>query len=183
MADADPTHTGLPNGCILRPPRPGDIGWVISRHGALYASEYGFNHTFEALVAKIAGAFLETQDPATERCWIAARRRENGEDENLGSVFLVRKSAEEAKLRLLIVDPAARGLGLGRRLVRECIATARQLGYRRLVLGTNDILLAARAIYAQEGFRLVAQAPHSDFGPAMIGEEWELDLTTWIGNR
>lgn len=179
MPNAD-TAPRLPEGYVLRPPEPGDIGWVISRHGALYANEYGFNQTFEALVARIAAEFLETQDPATDRCWIASRRRENGDDENLGSVFLVRKSAEIAKLRLLIVDPAARGLGLGRRLVRECIATARKLGYRRMVLWTNDILVAARAIYAQEGFCLVAQAPHSDFGPAMVGEEWELDLTTNI---
>ena len=182
MPNADPTQFRLPEGYVLRPPQPGDIGWVISRHGALYASEYGFNQKFEALVAKIAGEFLETLDPAIERCWIASRRREGGGEENLGSIFLVRKSAEVAKLRLLIVDPVARGLGLGRVLVRECIATARQLGYRRMVLETNDILLAARGIYAREGFRLVAQTPHSDFGPAMVGEEWELDLTAKIVN-
>lgn len=171
MPEDDPAAPAPPGGYVLRPPRPGDIGWVISRHGALYASEYGFDHRFEALVAKVAGEFLESHDPAFERCWIAARG-----DENLGSIFLVRKSAEEAKLRLLLVDPAARGLGLGRHLVRECIATARQLGYRRMGLWTNDILVAARNIYRQEGFRLVAEEPHSDFGPAMVGEDWRLDL-------
>jgi len=155
----------------LHPPRPGDIGWVISRHGALYASEYRFNAKFEALVAQVAGEFLASHDPATERCWIA-----RAGEKNLGSIFLVRKTAEDAKLRLLLVDPEARGTGLGRHLVRTCIATARDLGYRRLHLWTNDILLAARGIYRAEGFRLTASAPHSDFGPACIGEDWLLDL-------
>ncbi len=174
MPCPEPPPPCLPQGCVLRPPRPGDIGWVISRHGALYAAEYGFNEKFEALVARVAGAFLDTHDPATERCWIAARG-----EENLGSVFLVRRSAEVAKLRLLIVEPAARGTGLGRALVRHCIATARALGYGRMVLWTNDILHAARAIYTSQGFRLTASAPHSAFGPAMVGEDWELDLDTW----
>ena len=174
MPTAGPTR-GPSASYTLHPPRPGDIGWVISRHGALYAQEYGFNHKFEALVARIASEFLETYDPRTERCWIARRGQEN-----LGSIFLVRKSAAEAKLRLLLVDPAARGLGLGRHLVRECVATARQLGYRRIGLGTNDILIAARNIYRQEGFRMVSETPHSDFGPAMEAEDWELDLTAKI---
>lgn len=171
MSATDPVRTASSGGYILHSPRPGDIGWVISRHGALYAEEYGFDHRFEALVARIAGDFLESQDPRTERCWIASRGQEN-----LGSVFLVRKSAEEAKLRLLLVEPGARGLGLGRHLVRECVATARQLGYQRIGLGTNDILIAARNIYRQEGFRMIAETPHSDFGPAMVAEDWELDL-------
>jgi len=155
----------------LHPPRPGDIGWVISRHGALYASEYGFNAKFEALVAQVAGEFLANHDPAAERCWIA-----RAGEKNLGSIFLVRKTEADAKLRLLLVDPEARGTGLGRHLVRACIQTARDLGYRRLHLWTNDILLAARGIYRAEGFRLTASAPHSDFGPACIGEDWLLDL-------
>ncbi len=154
-----------------RHPAPGDIGWVIGRHGALYAEEYGLNHKFEALVAQVAGAFLDGHDPARERCWIAER-----DGARVGSVFLVRKTDEIGKLRLLLVEPSARGLGVGKRLVEECIAFARQVGYRRVTLWTNDILVAARGIYRTAGFRLVSSAPHNDFGPPMVGEEWELDL-------
>ena len=156
---------------LLRQHRPGDIGWVIARHGALYADEYAFDHRFEALVAQVAGGFLAEHDPARERCWIAER-----DGVNVGSVFLVRKSDDMAKLRLLIVEPTARGLGIGRRMVDECIAFARQAGYRGITLWTNDILLAARAIYQQAGFRLVASSPHCDFGPRCVGEDWELTL-------
>lgn len=155
----------------LRTHRAGDIGWVVSRHGALYAQEYGFDARFEALVAKVAGEFLGRHDPARERCWIAER-----DGLSLGSVFLVRQSDEIARLRLLIVEPAARGLGIGRHLVAECIAFARQAGYRGITLWTNDILVAARAIYQRAGFHLVASAPHADFGPLIVGEDWDLSL-------
>jgi DNA-binding MarR family transcriptional regulator/GNAT superfamily N-acetyltransferase len=154
-----------------RHPAPGDIGWVIERHGALYAEEYNFNHKFEALVAQVAGAFLDAHDPNRERGWIAER-----DGVRIGSVFLVRKTDDLCKLRLLLVEPSARGLGVGKRLVEDCIAFAREAGYRRMTLWTNDILVAARGIYRAAGFKLVNREPHSDFGPPMVGEEWELDL-------
>jgi DNA-binding MarR family transcriptional regulator/GNAT superfamily N-acetyltransferase len=154
-----------------RHPAPGDIGWVIERHGALYAEEYDFNHKFEVLVAEIAGAFLADHDPARERCWIAER-----DGVRVGSVFLVRKTDEIGKLRLLLVEPSARGLGIGKGLVEECTTFARQAGYHRMTLWTNDILVAARSIYQAAGFRMVATEPHSDFGPPMVGEEWEREL-------
>ncbi len=160
-----------PRPWLLRQHRPGDIGWVIARHGALYAEEYGFDARFEALVARVAGDFLARHDPKVERCWIA-----ECDGVNVGSVFLVGKSTREAQLRLLIVEPAARGLGIGHRLVAECIAFARLAGYRVITLWTNEALVAARAIYQQAGFRLLASKPHSDFGPAMVGEDWELRL-------
>lgn len=155
----------------LRDPLPGDIGWVVERHGALYAAEYRFDARFEALVAQVAGGYLAAHDPTRERCWIATRA-----GVRVGSVFLVRHSDEVGKLRLLLVEPEARGFGIGRALTHTCIAAARAAGYRQLMLWTNDILVAARGIYAAAGFRLVESVPHADFGPAMVGETWVLDL-------
>jgi len=156
---------------LLRQHRPGDIGWVISRHAALYAQEYGFDARFEALVAKVAGAFLANYDPARERCWIAER-----DGANVGSVFLVKETDEIARLRMLIVEPTARGLGIGQRLVSECIAFAREAGYRRITLWTNDVLVAARAIYRSFGFQMVSRTPQSDYGPSIVSEDWDLSL-------
>ena len=156
---------------VLRPHRPGDMGWIIHRHAALYAQEYGFDTDFEALVAEVAAGFIRNFDPARERCWVAER-----DGEPVGSVFVVRQDDTTAKLRLLYVEPSARGLGIGRRLVDEAVAYARATGYRRMVLWTNDILTAARRIYETGGFTLVESEPHRSFGQDMVGEIWALDL-------
>jgi GNAT superfamily N-acetyltransferase len=160
-----------PGTAILREPRPGDIGWVVQSHGALYASEYGWDSSFEVLVAEIAAKFLASFDASRDRCWIAEL-----DGAEVGSVFLVRHSDDIAKLRLLLVDPAGRGQGLGRRLVGECIAFARACGYRKITLWTQSILVAARKIYQDAGFVLVASEPHRSFGQSLIGETWEMKL-------
>jgi DNA-binding MarR family transcriptional regulator/GNAT superfamily N-acetyltransferase len=156
---------------VLREPAPGDIGWVVQQHGEIYAREYGWNSAFEALVADIAGQFLRKFQPAWERCWIAEL---NGE--RVGAVFVVRKSAAVAQLRMLILTPQARGLGLGARLTDECIAFARAKGYKKMVLWTNSCLSAARGIYGSRGFELVKSEPYEGFGQQLVGETWELKL-------
>lgn len=156
---------------VLRPPAPGDLGWITHRQGLLYWQEYGWDETFEALVAEIAGAFFKNFDPKRERCWIAER---NGEI--VGSVFLADGGEETAKLRLLYVEPAARGRGIGNRLVDECIGFARGRGYRELTLWTNSVLTSARKIYEAHGFRLTNEQPHHSFGKDLVGQTWALDL-------
>ena len=160
-----------PQGVLLRPHRPGDMGWVTSAHGALYAGEYGWDISFEALVAKIAAEFIENFNPAREHCWIAEL-----DGAPVGSVFVVRKTDAIAKLRLLIVDRQARGLGLGKRLVEECLRFAKDAGYSSMTLWTQSCLTAARGIYQRAGFKLVAEEPHHSFGVDLIGETWERDL-------
>ena len=160
---------------ILRSHQPGDMGWVIHRHGALYSQEYGYDETFEALVAEIAAKFIQQFDPRRERCWIAER-----DGEIVGSVFLVReslKSKTAAKLRLLYVEPSARGFGIGKRLVDECIRFARQAGYKKIVLWTQSELPAARHVYQEAGFRLVQHKKHRSWGREdLVSEIWELKL-------
>jgi DNA-binding MarR family transcriptional regulator/GNAT superfamily N-acetyltransferase len=165
---------------LLRPHRPGDMGWVVARHGAIYAQEYRWDMRFEALVARIAADFIERFDPAREACWIAER-----DGQNVGCVFLVQARDEAthapvpgtAQLRMLLVEPTARGLGLGQRLVAECERFARMAGYARIMLWTNSLLTAARNIYQRGGYTLTASEPHHSFGHDLVGEIWHKELT------
>jgi N-acetylglutamate synthase-like GNAT family acetyltransferase len=156
---------------LLRAPRPGDLGWVVQRHGELYAREFGWDERFEGLVAGIVAKFVARFDAQRERCWIAERG-----GRRVGAVFLVKKSPRVAQLRMLIVEPEARGLGIGARLVAECVAGARRRDYHKIVLWTQGNLKSARRIYKAAGFRLVTKAPHASFGRRLVGEYWELAL-------
>jgi len=175
----EPAAARSPRPVLLRAHRPGDIGWVIARHGVLYADEYGWDSSFEALVARIAADFIERFDAKREACWIAER-----DGANVGSVFLVQARDEAthavidgvAQLRMLLVEPTARGLGLGERLADECQRFARRAGYRKIMLWTNSLLLAARGIYAKQGYVLVGSEPHHSFGHDLVGEIWERAL-------
>jgi DNA-binding MarR family transcriptional regulator/GNAT superfamily N-acetyltransferase len=163
-----PGSKGAP---VLRTHRPGDMGWIVSRHGMLYWQEYGWDPRLEALCAEIVAAFLRNFDPARERCWIAEL-----DGERVGTVMLVKESADVARLRLLQVEPAARGHGIGARLVAECVAFARAAGYRKVTLWTHSVLTAARLLYQRAGFELVASESHNEFGKELVGETWDLVL-------
>lgn len=166
-----PGGDARPRPFLLRPHRAGDIGWVVHRHGFLYNAEYGFDATFEALVAEIGAEFLRRFDPSRDCCWIA-----ESSGRIVGSAFVVRQTRRIAKLRLVYVEPEARGLGVGQALLEACIAFSRDAGYRTLTLWTNDVLVAARRLYERAGFRLVASERHRSFDRDLVGENWDLEL-------
>jgi DNA-binding MarR family transcriptional regulator/GNAT superfamily N-acetyltransferase len=167
-----PSRKKEANAYLLRQHRPGDMGWVVQRHGELYWQEYHYDEGFEALVARIVADFVEKLDSRRERCWIAER-----DGERVGSIFLVQKSKTVSKLRLLLVEPSARGLGIGGRLVAECVRFAREAGYRKMILWTQSDLTAARAIYQKAGFKLTAKKRHDSWScKGIVAETWELTL-------
>ena len=166
-----PAGRTRPAAYLLRSPGPGDLGWMVKAHGELYAQEYGWDATFEALVARIVADYTDNHDPRREAAWIA-----EVDGQPTGCVLCVRKDDDTAQLRILLVDPAARGLGIGARLVGECLAFARRAGYKRIVLWTNDVLTAARRIYQAAGFRLTGEEPHHSFGHDLVSQTWQLDF-------
>jgi DNA-binding MarR family transcriptional regulator/GNAT superfamily N-acetyltransferase len=157
---------------VLREPNSGDFGWVVQRHGDLYRREYGWEETFEALVARIVAEYIENRDPKRDAAWIA-----EVDGQRVGCVFCMKKTEDVAQLRILLVEPATRGLGIGTRLVEECIRFARRAGYKQITLWTNDVLVSARRIYEAAGFRLVEEDKHRSFGHDLVGQNWSLDLT------
>ena len=160
-----------PNSYLIREPHPGDLGWVVSRNGALYSEEYGWDDTYEALVARIVADFVDKRDPKRERAWIA-----EVDGEPAGCVFCVRVDQKTAKLRLLLVEPRCRGMGIGARLVDEVLRYAKRVGYSRITLWTNDVLSSARRIYERAGFELIAEDRHTSFGKELVGQDWARDL-------
>ena len=156
---------------MLRTPRRGDFGWIVARHATFYAENYGWREPFEGMCAQIVADFANNHDPARERCWIAERN-----EETVGSIFLVKETDDVARIRLLLVDPSAQGLGIGSALVDACIGFARQAGYRRITLWTHQVLTAARALYERRGFTLTASKPHNSWGVDVVGETWDLNL-------
>jgi GNAT superfamily N-acetyltransferase len=166
-----PPSDRRPRAYLLREPGPGDLGWMVQRNAAVYAAEYGWDQSYEALVARIVADFGQHRDPARERAWIA-----EVDGEPVGCVLCVRRDDETAQLRILLVDPAVRGLGIGARLVEECIRFARAAGYRSMVRWTNDVLVSARRIYEAAGFELTDEEPHHSFGHDLVGQTWRLDL-------
>jgi GNAT superfamily N-acetyltransferase len=176
MAATNRSTTMPPTGVTLRDPAPGDLGWIVHRHGALYASEHGYDVRFEGLVARVVADFAEGRHPLLERCWVAEHA-----GEVVGSVFVVRASEEDARLRLLYVEPAMRGSGLGAHLVDRCISFARDAGYTTLTLWTQQTLTSARRIYVAAGFELIRKEPHQMFGPSLLAEVWRLSLLPTSG--
>jgi len=158
---------------VIRPPISGDLGWVVQRHGVIYAQEFGWDETFEALVASVVAEYVDQRDPNKENAWIA-----EVDGEPAGCIFCVRETDDTARLRLLLVEPSARGMGLGKRLVTECMRFAGRAGYKQITLWTNDVLLSARRIYEAAGFQLVKEEPHHSFGHELVGQDWLLDLET-----
>ncbi|HVX88358.1 MAG TPA: GNAT family N-acetyltransferase, partial [Gemmatimonadales bacterium] len=174
LVQAATALTGVPepqSEVILRDPRPGDFGWIIHRHGVLYALERGWDERFEGFVAEVIAKYAIHHDPAKEKYWIAERG-----GQIVGSVYVVENAPGVAQLRCLLVEPSARGLGLGSRLVKECIAFAKGAGYKTMILWTHDVLTSAQRIYAAEGFKLVKEEPHTEFGEGLVGQTWQLIL-------
>jgi len=167
-----------PKAVVIRSPIVGDLGWVVHRHGVIYAQEFGWDETFEALVARVVAEYVDERDPRRENAWIA-----EVDGEPVGCVFCVEDGDEIARLRLLLVEPRARGMGIGRRLVRECVGFASRAGYDRITLWTNDVLHAARRIYESAGFKLIKEEPHHSFGRDLVGQDWLLDLREPEGSR